>query len=431
MSVEPSRGNVLVIAETPEDGGRLVRWVEAAGERAVLLAGAERFLIDRGDDESVDLVVTDLDTDEPRARELIERMLAGTLFPDVPQLHVVRDLAFRERMARLGPTIAAVAVPFPPEAGIFQARVRLAAEVGRLRRELQRGSMRDAMTGLFNRRFVLLRLEQELSRARRHGTPLTLILVDIDGLRRINARYGEETGDRAIREVAGILVRQVRKEDVLGRIGEESFAVLLPGARFRGGATLAGNVRTDVEATALECAGGPVELRVSAGVATFPTGEGIDDPEALLRRAEAALAEAKRRGGNRVHVDEEAIHRGGAMLLVVDADPDLLDLAEDLLATDDHLVVRAADAADALAAVAERPPSLLILDLQTPATRPGLDLLEEIRARHPRASFPVIGLSRESEGAPREPARAGIDRLITKPFSVSVLRSLARELLRD
>ena len=173
----PERGNVLVVTDDPEEGARLRRWVESTGERPVVLAGSESALIATGVDDSVDVVVTDLDTDSPAVRRLIERMVDGTVFPGVPQIHVLRDLAFHEALTRRAPAIAAVALARPVEAGAFRARVRLAAEIGRLRRDRMRSSIEDELTGLANRRYVLGRLDQEYSRARRYRTPLSLIDV--------------------------------------------------------------------------------------------------------------------------------------------------------------------------------------------------------------------------------------------------------------
>ena len=237
METEPQHGNVLVLTTDEESGERLRRWVEAAGERPMLLSGAEKFLMVKGDDETVDLLVTDLDTDDPVSRTLIDRLVRGDLFTGVPQLHLFRDLRFRD-------ALAPSAMISPPEAGEFQARVRLAAEVGRLRREMQRQSIRDPMTGLFNRRYLLLRLDEEFSRARRHRTPLSLAFFDVDHLKQINDAFGQVAGDSVIRGVARTIRGSVRKEDVLGRIGEEAFGVVLPANRYRGAATFANKLRT-------------------------------------------------------------------------------------------------------------------------------------------------------------------------------------------
>src|SRR5262245_1366455 len=160
-----------------------------------------------GDDERVILVVTDLDSDDPAARGLLDRMFAGDLFRGVPQLHVVRDLALLRSWRQADPSRAAYSVAGPPEPDDFQLRLRLAAEVGRLQRALTRHSIRDGLTGLFNRRYLFLRLEEEFSRGRRYRTPLSLVLIDIDHLKDINDTHGQAAGDAVIRRV-GTLIRE-------------------------------------------------------------------------------------------------------------------------------------------------------------------------------------------------------------------------------
>jgi len=136
--------------------------------------GQEKFLLSEGDDLQLNLVVTDLDSDDPAVRKLLENLVGGDLFRAIPQLHVFRDLALMRTWSQANPALAAYAIASPPQPEEFQARVRLAAELGRLQRDLARHSTRDALTTLGNRRYLLLRLAEEFSRARRYRTPLSL-----------------------------------------------------------------------------------------------------------------------------------------------------------------------------------------------------------------------------------------------------------------
>lgn len=429
LAPDPSTGNVLLLTDEPERGTRLSRWIAASGERPVVLAGAEKFLLEGGDDESIDLLVTDLDTDDPQVRSLMDRLMAGELFRDAPQLHVFRDLAFRDHFLARYPTQTPLAMSTPPDAEGFQARVRLGSELGRLRRELARSSIRDPMTGLYNRRYLMLRLEEEFSRARRHRTPLALVLLDIDQLKRVNDAYGLVAGDSVIRKVAQTIRAQVRREDLPGRIGEESFGLIIANNRYRGGAILANKIRSDVEELLLQFRGESFHIRVSAGVSSFPDNPAISGPDDLVRTTEDALAAAKARGGNRVAVDEGILRRDRSRVLVADPDPALLDLAEDLLGLDDLEVARAEDASAALAAVAARRPDLLVVDVTLAEEAGGPAFLERLQGGDGGRRVPVIGLARDAGADPDDFARRGFDRFLTKPFSVALLRGLARELL--
>lgn len=422
-------GHVLLITDDGREADRLSRWIAATGLEPVVLSGAEKFLMDTGDDERIRLVVTDLDTDDPAARALLDRLVTADLFRGVPQLHVIRDLDLLRAMRQGNPSFAASSIPSPPEAEDFQARVRLAAEIGRLLRENARHSIRDPLTGLFNRHYVLLRLDEEFSRAKRYRTPLSLIFADIDGLKLVNDDHGQVGGDAVIGAVGRIIRAQVRHEDVMGRIGEDVFAVVLPGNRYRGAAILANKLRTEIEELIVEHDGAQIQVRLSAGISTYPDSISVKTADDLVRCTENALHEAKTRGRNRVFIDEGVLRKERRIILVADPDAELLDLTEDLLALDDFRVVKADTARTALETLRFRRPDLLVLDLTMAEEEGGEPLIERIQRMYPGSRFPIIGLSRDPGADPDRLMRLGIDRYITKPFSLSLLRSAARELL--
>jgi len=430
-SSDPTTGHVLLLCDDPPQSERLSRWIAGAGHEAVVLAGKEKFLMNEGDDLRVSLVVTDLDSGDPSARALLDRLLGGDLFRAIPQLHLFRDLALMSTWRQANPALVAYSLAAPSSAEDFQARVRLAAEVGRLQRDLLRHSTRDGLTTLANRRYLLLRLDEEFSRARRYRTPLSLALIDIDRLKEVNDRHGQAAGDAVIRRVGEIIRGQARHEDVMGRMGEDVFGVALPGNRYRGAAIFANKIRTEAEEASVPHAGVEIAIRLSCGISTYPDSRTIKTPDDLVATAETALREAKARGGNRVFIDEGVLRMERPVVLVVDADAHLLDLAEDLLSLDDFRVVKAESARTALQTLTFRRPDLLVLDLGMVDPDGGLALIEKVQHLYPASRFPIIGLSNDPNADPDALARLGVDRFITKPFSVSLLRSAARELLES
>jgi PleD family two-component response regulator len=232
-----------------------------------------------------------------------------------------------------------------------------------------------------------------------------------------------------IRGVARTIQGRVRREDVLGRIGEESFGVVLPGNRYRGAATFANKVRTDTEEFLAKYDHDNAQVRVSAGISSYPDNGTVRGADDLIRTTENALREAKARGGNRVFIDEGALRHERPVVLVADADESLLDLAEDLLGLDDLRVIRAASARTALETLRFRRPDLLVLDVHMAEEESGTTLIERVRALAGEDRFPIVGLSREPGRHAADLQRLGVDRFITKPFSLTVLRSLVRELL--
>ncbi len=158
------------------------------------------------------------------------------------------------------------------------------------------GSMRDGLTGLFNHTSCHEILEVQLKTYARHGTVVSLILLDIDDFKAVNDQAGHQEGDRVLRELAAVIQKASRESDVCCRYGGEEFAVILPLTNARGAAEIAERIR---EGAASITAAGRT-LAVSAGVAAC--GEDTTCAHVLVERADRALYQAKRNGKNRVEV---------------------------------------------------------------------------------------------------------------------------------
>lgn len=157
----------------------------------------------------------------------------------------------------------------------------------------------DPLTGAYNRRTFHEIAEREMSRARRAGQPLSIIMVDIDHFRAVNEAHGLRVGDQALHRIAEVLRGALRKEDMLVRYGGEEFLVLLPDVPGPGAVVVAGRLRKAIAAQELELDAHKLALTVSAGVAAR-LDEGPESVDRLVARAEEALSLAKRRGRNRV-----------------------------------------------------------------------------------------------------------------------------------
>jgi diguanylate cyclase (GGDEF)-like protein len=179
----------------------------------------------------------------------------------------------------------------------------IALENARLHQIVERQALVDGLTGIANRRHCEDALTAEIARADRLGTPLTLVLADLDDFKAINDRHGHAVGDDVLREFASVLRATVRESDLAGRWGGEEFLLLLPGADADGGAQLADRVRRALaERTFLGRHGVPFTVTCSFGVA--PHTSGADERE-LFANADLALYRAKRRGKNCVELNEE------------------------------------------------------------------------------------------------------------------------------
>ncbi len=178
-------------------------------------------------------------------------------------------------------------------------------ELARRREELLALSRTDALTGLFNRRYFEERLHEEFARSRRYGSPLSLVMLDIDHFKRINDTFGHPFGDHVLKAVAQTARSRLREVDLIARYGGEELIALLPETAPTDALRVCERVREAIESLGLEHLGPEglareVRLTASLGVATVPATD-LASAEALLMAADTSLYAAKGAGRNRVH----------------------------------------------------------------------------------------------------------------------------------
>jgi two-component system, cell cycle response regulator len=177
----------------------------------------------------------------------------------------------------------------------------LDAQAERLAHQLYESSVRDPLTRAHNRRYLVERLASEIAFARRHAGRLGLVLFDLDHFKRVNDTYGHLAGDDVLRDVAALVSRMIRAEDVFARFGGEEFIVLVRGISQLNVGRFAERLRAAVER--LEIASDTAILRVTVSVGHASLDE-LDDgertPEGLMRAADERLYRAKSDGRNRV-----------------------------------------------------------------------------------------------------------------------------------
>ena len=183
-------------------------------------------------------------------------------------------------------------------AASLASHAAIALENARLHRIVERQALVDGLTGVANRRRCAEALSAEIARAARHGSPLALVLADLDDFKAVNDAHGHAAGDLVLREFADVLRSTLRESDLAGRWGGEEFLLLLPGTDAAGAAQLADRVRIAfTERPMLGPDGAALAVTCSFGVAQHRPGE---DEEELFAAADRALYRAKRQGKNRV-----------------------------------------------------------------------------------------------------------------------------------
>lgn len=192
-----------------------------------------------------------------------------------------------ERGFWLQPDVEATAAPV-----VAELRQRLA--------DLEQHALKDALTGLWNRRFYDATVGNEVARADRHGHPMSLLVIDVDHFKGVNDQHGHAVGDQVLQAVARILSDRCRSSDLVMRWGGDEFAVLATFCSWRNAAALAEDLRRRVAAADL---GPGVAVTLSIGVAQYLPGQSA---KAWFDRADAQLYQVKRNGRNAVGADHQA-----------------------------------------------------------------------------------------------------------------------------
>ena len=295
----------------------------AGGIRARLIVSAEQMKALFPDEENPPSTFeldesSELITDGPWSRELREGCEASktSLTADksllvVPQ--VARGLVVVQpgtstpldpnRIATLE-ILADMATGVLTTASALEIERRRTTALEKSRRQLRRQNallhelaVIDELTGLHNRRFFDLRLSYEIDRSQRYGHPMSLALFDVDFFKRVNDTYGHSVGDDALRHLAQVAGRAVRKADLLARFGGEEFSLLMPETPREGGLTATERLRSAIAASPLLVDDLELTITVSAGVIGIEPGWN-GDAEGLVRASDRALYQAKARGRN-------------------------------------------------------------------------------------------------------------------------------------
>ena len=205
-----------------------------------------------------------------------------------------------------GCTVRAVAFDYiktPVDNQELVVRVKNMLKIKELRDKLRTLSTTDELTGLHNRKYLQERMEQEISRARRYGNALSVLLFDLDFFKVVNDIYGYEWGDVLLRSIADKLKQLIRKEDILTRYGDEEFIVVLPNTSEDNAFLFAERFRKDIERMEFIPAGEEERhpITISGGISTYPCfKDAEEDANTIIRYAEHALYNAKKRGKNKI-----------------------------------------------------------------------------------------------------------------------------------
>ena len=298
-----SNARILIVEKNAIAAGKIVETLKAAGHRAVAV-GSSAAALDHGRTEPFDLIAISLTSGNDDGLRLCSHLRSQDETRQVPILLIV-DESDTARLIK-GLDIGAndyLVKPIDRNELIARVRtqVRRRRYQDRLRANYERSlslALTDSLTGLYNRRYMTRHLEGLVQRMRDSGKPLSVMLFDIDRFKAINDTYGHPVGDEVLRRIAQCVTANVRSFDMVARFGGEEFVVLMPDTSTEVAVGVAERLRDRIAAEPIVVPGcpDPLQVTVSIGIAAASP---LDRPDDLLRRADAAMYEAKAGGRNR------------------------------------------------------------------------------------------------------------------------------------
>ncbi len=248
------------------------------------------------------ILILDFDLEKVREFCAVRKLETCVLIPvdKIPENFIVRALSYDYIVNPINRTE-------------LNIRIKALLKTTEIKRELVKTAICDELTGLYNRKYLHHRLDAEISRSKRYGTPVSCLLLDIDYFKIVNDMYGYDWGDILLQKIARMLSALVRKEDVLTRYGDEEFIIVLPETTEQQAMIFAERFRKDVEKMEFIPANEEErhKITISGGISSFPSQEEIEESSnTLIRYAEHALYNAKQTGKNKI-VEFSKMNLGG------------------------------------------------------------------------------------------------------------------------
>ena len=298
-----SGGRVLIVDDNERQAQKMAEHLAGEHRPTVESDPAAALIAARG---PVDLMIVNVSSSDFDGLRFVAQTRSTEASRRIPILAVV-DPADRPRLLKALELGVNDILPRPVDPEELEARARTQIKRKRyadfLKQKLDYSlemAVTDALTGLHNRRYMAGQLQALMSRAGQGGDPVAVLVMDIDHFKQVNDGFGHDAGDEVLREFAVRLATNVRAIDLPCRFGGEEFVVVMPGASLEDATHVADRIRRDVGGQPFPIMAGAEGLTVTVSVGVAASTGGDDTPEALLKRADEGVYEAKARGRNQV-----------------------------------------------------------------------------------------------------------------------------------
>ena len=316
---DSNKVRILIVDDDAESLELIWQWLALQGHD-LMIARSGREALEKIHGSPPDLILLDLKIPPPDGLEVARSLKQDPATRTIPLIvmTVRRDVQSRVECLRVG-VDDFVTKPFHWDE--LDATIVSALEKRRLYTALEEANQRlqaansqlvqlsvtDDRTRLYNDRFLRQRLSEEFKRSMRYGTALSVILLDLDRFKKVNDRYGHESGDAVLKQFGEILVENAREIDIVGRYGGEEFLMVLPNTDGIKAAIVGERVRKATEDHLFQFQDQILRVTTSAGISSIPTNRDVREEEQFLRAADEALYRAKEAGRNKVIVDRASM----------------------------------------------------------------------------------------------------------------------------
>ena len=298
-----SGGRVLIVDDNERQSAKIVEEMSREHRPVVETDAGAALIASRG---LIDLMIVNTVAESFDGLRLIAHIRSAEATRHLPILAIV-DPGQRPRLLKaleLGVNDI-LAKPVDPEELSARARTQIRRKryTDFLREKLDYSlemAVTDALTGLHNRRYMSGQLQAFVQRANHGGDPVAVLVLDIDHFKSVNDGFGHDAGDEVLSEFAVRLATNVRAVDLPCRLGGEEFVVVMPGTTLEDAYRIADRIRRDIGQAPFRVMGGKEHLTVTVSIGVSATLPGEDTPEALLKRADEGVYEAKASGRNQV-----------------------------------------------------------------------------------------------------------------------------------
>lgn len=291
---------ILAVDDQPDNLELLCQILEEGGHTIILAQNGNEALV-KAREELPDVILLDIQMPQMDGFQVCTALKENEVTQEIPIIFLSAQTG--EQNIVKGLDLGAydyITKPFNERELI--SRVSVMLRIRTAEKKMETMALTDALTGLYNRRFLYQRFEEEISRAKRNKHALSCLMLDIDYFKAVNDRHGHVFGDYVLKEVARILKENLRGYDALVRFGGEEFVVLLPGAEVPNAEVVAQKIREKIEAHEFKDGEIAEKITVSVGVFGCSPSAISDDAEKYIKYADEALYAAKESGRNKVVV---------------------------------------------------------------------------------------------------------------------------------